>query len=370
MLPSSTSSSDRAATPHRRWRSFALVVLIALAVAEAALRFHEVRAMLPPRTHYFHSFIPRRLAALERLTSVYDRIDVLFVGSSIVMTNVHPLLFDTIVGSEQGRVVSFNIGMPGIWPATVSLYLEHVWMPTARPRMVVQGIRYAELAATGDAKQTTPVWTGRVEAAWRESDVVTRLYAAAVRHVHLLQYRGAWNSTLERFRNGWVGTTAGDDLGFVLHGYEPRPAGLADVSRWEEDLPNEGTCGCAKGFAALRRTIAIARAAGAAYVLVNVPEDAMRWRGPTAPERYRAYVAALREFAASEGVAFVDPTAGRLGYVPHPLFNDFAHMTAEGSRQFTRALAERMRPLVADLPGDRPRRQLALHGAALATVPR
>ena len=327
-------------------------MLIALTGAEVALRFHEVRALLPPRTHYFHSFIPRRLAALERLVSVYDRIDVLFVGSSIVMTNVHPLLFDSIVSGESERFVSFNIGMPGIWPSTVHLYLEHVWMPSARPRMVIQGIRYAELAATGEAKPTTPVWSGRVEAAWRESDAMTRLYANAVRHVYLLQYRGAWNSMLDRYRNGWVGTTAGDDAGSVQHGYEPRPVGIPDVSRWEEDLPNDGTCqvnGCAKGFAALRRTIAVARTAGATYVLLNVPEDAMRWHGPAADQRYRAYLAALRAFAASEGVTFVDPTAGRLGYVPHRLFNDFSHMTAEGSRQFTRAVAERMRPLVAEL---------------------
>jgi hypothetical protein len=333
------------------------MVLVVLAGVEAALHFHQVRAMLPPRTHYFHSFIPRRLAALERLTSVRDRVDVLFVGSSIVMTNVHPLLFDTIVGSESGRVVSFNVGMPGIWPSTVHLYLEHVWLPVARPRMVVQGIRYAELAATSDAKQTTPVWSGRVEAGWRESDVITRLYAALIGHVHLLQYRGTWNSTLERYRDGRVGTSAGADVGSALHGYEPRPAGLADVSRWEEDLPNDGTCeanGCAVGFQALRRTIAVARATGATYVLVNVPEDEMRWRGPARAERYTAYVTALRDFAASEGVAFVDPTAGRLGHLRHALYNDFAHMTAEGSRQFTRALAERMGALVAEtLAGDK-----------------
>ena len=64
----------------------------------------------------------------------------------------------------------------------------------ARPRIVVQGIRYAELAATTHAKHPTQVWTGRVEAAWRTSDVVTRMHAAAVRNLHLLQYRGTWNA--------------------------------------------------------------------------------------------------------------------------------------------------------------------------------
>jgi hypothetical protein len=363
MRRSSTSSSEPPAVRNRQWIAFGLAVVVVLIGVEAALRFAPVRALLPPRTHYFHSFIPKRLAALERLTSVHDRVDVLFVGSSIVMTNVHPLLFDSIVGTES-RVVSFNVGMPGIWPSTVHLYLEHVWLPVAQPRMVVQGIRYAELAATTAAKQTTPVWTGRVEAAWRESDLITQLYAAAVRNVYLLQYRGAWNSTLERYRNGWVGSAASADPGSVLHGYEPRPAGLPDVSRWEEDLPNDGTCaenGCRVGFQALHRTIAVTRAAGATYVLLNVPESAMRWRGHLPAERYQAYVAALRDFAASEGVPFVDPTAGSLGQIPHALFNDFSHMTAEGSRQFTRALASRIRPLVADTLGHRKGKLLAAH---------
>jgi hypothetical protein len=334
----------------RGWRSFGLVMLILLVGTEAALRFQQVRALLPPRTHYYHSFIAKRLDALERLTSENQRLDILFVGSSIVMTNVDPLLFDSAVGSRSVRVVSFNAGLPGIWPSGVHLYLEHVWLPVARPRMVVQGIRYAELAATTHAKHQTQIWSGRMEAAWRKSDLLTRAYAATVRNVYLLQYRGAWNSTLERYRHGWVGESGDADPGSASRGYEPRPAGLPDVGQWKEDLPNDGTCeenACEAGFAALRRAIAVARSAGATYVLLNVPEHQMRWRGPEPAERYGAYVAALRAFAASQAVAFVDPTDGTLGQFHHALYNDFSHMTAEGSQQFTRALANRMGPLIA-----------------------
>jgi hypothetical protein len=337
-------------------------MVLALVGAEIALRFPEVRALLPPRTHFYHTFIAKRLDTLERLTRVHARTDVLFVGSSIVMTNVQPLLFDTLTGSESARVVSFNAGLPGIWPASVHLYLEHVWLPIARPRMVVQGVRYAELAATTHAKNATQVWTGRVEAAWRDTDFVTRGYAAVVRSVHLLQYRGAWNSTLDRYRNGRVGDSADADLGSVFRGYEPRPAGASDMRQWEEDLPNEGTCdaeACQVGFEALRRTIAVTHAAGAAYVLLNVPEHEMRWRQPAAAERYLAYVAALREFAAAEGVPFVDPTGGTLGLIDPELYNDFSHMTAEGSRRFTRAVASQMAPLVAATVRRRPGELLA-----------
>ena len=327
---------------------FALTMLTAIVGAEAALRFQQVRMLLPPRTHYYHTFIAKRLDALERLVSVHERTDILFVGSSIVMTDVHALLFDTIVGDESGPVVSFNAGLPGIWPSSVHLYLEHVWLPTARPRIVVQGIRYAELAATTHAKHHTQVWTGRVEAAWRPADVVTRMHAAAVRNLFLLQYRGAWNSTLQRYRNGRVGDDA--DAGSALRGYEPRPAARSDIGEWEADLPNDGTCdanGCEVGLEALRRTAKVAQAAGAAYVLVNVPEHQLRWRGPGAGERYRSYVDVLRRFAESHGAVFIDPTEGVLDRFPHALYSDFAHLTAEGSRHFTRAMATKMVPLIA-----------------------
>ena len=351
MLHSSISNSDRVPARSRKWRVFALTMLLALVGAEGALRFQQVRTLLPPRTHYYHPSIVRRLDALERLVGVHQRADVLFVGSSIVMTDVHALLFDTMVGDESDPVISFNVGLPGIWPSSVHLYLEHLWLPVARPRIVVQGIRYAELAATTHAKDPTQVWTGRVEAAWRTAGVVTQMHAAAVRNLYLLQYRGAWNSTLERYRNGRVGKSIDDsDLESVLRGYEPRPAPVSAIDTWEEDLPNDGTCeanACEVGLEALHRAATVARAAGAAYVLVNVPEHQLRWGGRDAAERYRSYVRVLRRFAQSQGVVFIDPTEGALDRFPHALYSDFAHLTAEGSRRFTRALASQMAPLIA-----------------------
>jgi hypothetical protein len=321
-----------------------------------ALRFEPVRALLPPRTHYYHPLIAKRLDAVERLVGTHERVDVLFIGSSIVMTNVHPTLFDSAV-EQSGRVVSFNAGLPGIWPSSVHLYLEHVWLPAARPRIVVQGIRHAELAATRHAKHDTQVWTGRVEAAWRESDLLTRVQAAIVERTYLLQYRGTLNGALERYRNGWAGEADAALAGYALRGYEPRPAGTVDMSQWEEDLPNDGVCdarACEVGLAALRRSIAAVRAAGGTYVLMNVPEHVMRWRGRAPAEQYQAYLRLLRTFAAEEGVAFMDPTDGTLDRFEHALYSDYSHMTPEGSRQFTQALASRMRPLMAaDLERER-----------------
>lgn len=319
---------------------------VVLGAAELALRSPRVRALLPPRTHYYHPTIAQRLDALERLTGEARRVDVLFIGSSIVLTNLHPVLFDRTVEMPSSRSISFNAGLPGLWPSSVHLYLEHVWLPAARPRLVVQGIRYPELAATTHAKNETQVWTGRVEAGWRESDVLTRLSSRAVSSIHLLQYRGALTLALEAYRSGLTTGTSND---YRLRGYEPRGTPPLDL-RWEEDLPNEGTCeagACEVGFGALRRSIQLVRRAGAVYVLLNVPEHVSRWRDAGAAGRYAAYVDALRAFAESEGVAFVDPTDGSAARFADLPYYDFSHMTTDGSRIFTVAVAERLSTVLA-----------------------
>jgi hypothetical protein len=214
----------------------------------------------------------------------------------------------------------------------------------------VQGVRYAELAATTHAKNETQVWTGKIERSWRDSDLLTRLTAAAVANVHLLQYRGAAVRTLHRYRDGWIEPDDPEtDDTYAVRGYQPMGATDTPIDRWEADLPNDGTCAgarCSVGFDALRRTIAAARAAGSAYVLVNVPEHAARWRTPDGAARYRDYISRLRSFAAAEGVDFVDPTdADPFRFEATP-YADLSHMTAAGSRQFTRVLAERLGPIV------------------------
>ena len=349
MLPSSTFSSDAHVTS-RRWWTFGAVVVLLLATVEFALRFPVVRSSLPPRTHYYHPAITTRLDAIERIADDQERVDVLFIGSSIVLTNVHPRVFDDVVG-EPGRLVSFNLGLPGLWPTSVHLYAEHLWLPSGRPRLVVQGIRYPELATRSHAKHETQVWTGTIEPSWRESDLWTQLSAAVVSNVYLLQYRGAATRVLERYRNGW--STPGEfdwHHAYEKRGYEPiLDADARPMDEWEADLPNEGVCEqprCDVGFAALRRTIAAVRGVGGDYILLNVPEHPSRWRGPEGLLRYRHYLEQLRAFAAAEGVEFVDPTGGDPFRFEATPYADFAHMTEAGARQFTRSVALQMGSLV------------------------
>lgn len=314
--------------------------------------------MLPPRTHYYHPAIAQRIDAIERLMRVYNRVDVLFIGSSIVVTNVHPLLFDSVVARRPNELVSFNAGLAGLWPTSVHLYTEHVWLPLTRPGVVVQGVRYPEVAATTHAKNETQVWSGRIEPSWRDAGLPTRARAALVSRVTLLQYHGALTRLLQEYRHGRVGAGSEDEGGeYAVRGYFPRGIPRTPpTDDSEADLPNDGTCTadrCAIGFAALRRTIAAARAAGAAYVLLNIPEHATRWRGVDGVERYRHYVESLRAFAAAERVGFVDPTDGDPFRFAETPYNDLAHMTGAGAEQFTRELAGRMAPMMETLTRQR-----------------
>jgi hypothetical protein len=93
-------------------------------------------------------------------------------------------------------------------------------------------------------------------------------------------------------------------------------------------------------------------------MLVNIPEHAMRWEGEHGGTHYRQYLAALRTFAAAQGVVFVDPTDGD----PHTFHNDDEysdtyHMSPVGANRLTSMLAARLaaRTLMARIPPQEPR---------------
>jgi hypothetical protein len=340
----STSSSDARVRSGLR---FGVAVIALLAMTEMALRVPAVRRLLPPRTHFYQTSIARLLDELDSVTSMAGRIDVLFIGSSVVFSDIDPLLFDAVARPDLPKLVSFNAGIAGMWPAGVYLYLKHVWLPTAQPRVVVQGIRYMELAAQTAAKEHDQIWSGRVEPAWRDADLSTWLRATLVSHSALLQYRSVLLRTLQPFVHG----TPGAEEDVRLRGFRPRPRTTVPLRDVEGEPPNTTTCdttdGCAMGFRALHDTIAAVRQSGASYVLVNIPEHAQRWRIEGGEDRYRAYLAAVKTFAAAEQVPFVDITnENAAAWADTVYFGDTSHMTAGGARRFTRELSSAMAPVL------------------------
>ena len=352
MNRSFTSSSER--RPRlRRWALNALLVAAMLAAAELVLRLDAVEARLPIRTQYHEAGAVIREEKLTRLLRTYGHVDVLFVGSSIVRCNVNPSVFDSQVGViGRRRTVSFNAGLSGLWPAAVRLYLEDLWLPRARPSLVVQGIRFSELLPSDRARSYHQIASGLVESAWEHPGPLGRATAWAFETFRLLQYRGTLPAWLLRWRDGVPAAFEEDEVRVFTdsRGWTPRTPTL-DVALahhlLRDEKPNpwlaDGRC-CVESFAAIRRSARAASRAGADYVLVNVPEHAFRWSGPDGRDRYAAYLSALRTLADEDGFRFVDVTNGDPALFSSPLdFSDYHHMSPSGARRFTRMLAAALR---------------------------
>src|SRR3954469_12947099 len=154
----------------RGWLLTGAAIVALLAAVEGALRIPVLRDALPIRTHLHEPGVVVRLQTLERLLTAEQHVDVLFVGSSIVRCNISPAIFDSLIDEDgQQHLVSFNAGLSGLWPAAVRLYLEDLWLPTARPRVVIQGIRYGELYTSKRARSYASISSGLMESSWEQA---------------------------------------------------------------------------------------------------------------------------------------------------------------------------------------------------------
>jgi hypothetical protein len=323
-----------------------------LAATEGVLRIRAVEQALPIRTHLHEPGVVVRLQALDRVLRRYGRIDVLFVGSSVVRCNINPLVFDAAV--EHGRfpgIVSFNVGMSGLWPAAVRLYLENLWLPRARPKVVVQGIRYGELFPSTRARSYADISSGALESSWERGGVAGRLRGAAFAHLRVLQYRGALPSWLMRYRTGRPGAIDEDEVRVYTdpRGWTPRTPTLdvvlaRNLLRGEKPNPALVDRGpCKEALEAIRRSFRAARRAGAEYLLVNVPEHAFRWSGPDGRDRYASYLRAMGDLADQEGFTFIDVSDGNPSqFASMNEYSDYHHMSPAGAARFTTMLADRI----------------------------
>ena len=329
---------------------FPLLVCAGLGLAELALRLPAAAALAPAPTIYYDKAVSKRLAALDRVLQAQGRVDVLFIGSSVVRTNVSPLEFDRAIAHVSGLdLISFNGGLSGLWPAGVELYLRDLWLERVRPRLVVQAIRYTELRAT-EFSVDKHLLEGIAESHWHGGSMLDRLEWHAIEHVRLLQMRGAMGAWLRSYENGRQGRdneSARWDID--SRGYTARTPSLEVLlarGLLGGEQPYSGTCSpgtCGFGIEALRRTYEACRGAGAAYVLVNMPEHAFRWSARDGHATYATYLSTLEDFARRTGFEFVDLSSGNPTlFHDNQEFADFHHMTPAGARRLTRLLAENL----------------------------
>jgi hypothetical protein len=273
MSPSSTSSSRAGgAAPTKqfslkRLAPVPLAVGLALASVEGLLRADAVQHRLPDATHFYDTAIPKRLDALAHVFQRHGRVDVLFVGSSIVRTNISPIDFDRRFGARgAGDLVSFNGGLSGLWPSATAEYVRQFWLEKARPRVVVEGIRFPELRATTFSVDDR-FEKGTVERAWLDGGPLGWLQWRATDSLRLLQYRGVLARRLMEFNRGRPGEFDDSRWAIDSRGFTERLPTL-DVVKARglvaQEKPHVGGCrpeSCRVGFEALRRTFEACRRA-------------------------------------------------------------------------------------------------------------
>jgi len=245
--------------------------------------------------------------------------------------------------------------MSGIHPPGTRLYFEHFWRGRARPRVVVHGVRLAELAWEGGASDERAFAKGRVEPLWIAGDPWSLLVARVITGLRLGQYKGSLQDTLEGLYRGHAYDTLwpGPRFSVDARGWEARRFPLEAVrSRGALDAytPYDtplSTQTFAHGLAEIERMAAICQRAGITYVVANVPEHGFRFGREDGPERYRHYLEQLRIASERGGFTFVDVTEGRLeSFEDDLLFSDYHHMRPKGARRFTRFLADALGPLL------------------------
>ncbi len=326
---------------------FTIVVL--LLASEAFLRSPLARSRLLLPTHYYQEGVPLRELALQDVQRAEGRVDVLFVGSSIVRTNIRPLLFDELVAAggaladEPGiEIVSFNAGLSGLMPDAARFYADHFWLDRAQPRLVVQGIRYNELASPLTAADHERLINGRIEHLWMSDRPADRFQALAIENVRLLQYQGWLTAALDRRRGGRV---------IDARGYTP--TGLTLEEALADDLigPAEAYTGRESldvGLAAIRGLRALCEARGIGFALLNIPEHPDRYQEPSSDALYDDYLETLYALARAEDFTVIDPTEGDpRAFSAQGTFSDYHHMTPDGAAALTRAIVSPIRPVIA-----------------------
>ena len=346
----------------RPFTGFLLGVCLLVAGVEGLLRIRWVRDSLPMPNPYYIGDVEGKARLMEATLREHNRVDALFIGSSVVGRGFDACLFDAELMRLAGvDVVSFNGWMSGLKPSCVAFYLDRFWGPRVAPRVIFQGVRLVTMDADALPPEYKAFRRGRYEKLWmtKTPTAIGRAKLWALDHVRLYHYRSFLPEYLRDFR--WPPhRIRGAELtarGQVAHSVRPVEAGDIEGLPTEEDLArlgwytlryegNRGGARLEKGQDALRRTAAWCRQRGIAYVLVNIPEHRDRFSAPEGPELYAAYLADMRKLAGELGADFIDVTRGDATAYGDDCYDfDHFHMSGYGSERFTREFAAAAAPL-------------------------
>ncbi|MBN2413651.1 hypothetical protein JXQ31_18375 [candidate division KSB1 bacterium] len=322
-----------------------IAVIGLLILTDFSLRLEPLRDNLPQANPYYNPAVELRTRALKSLIKEQGQPDVLFIGSSVVRTNISPLLFDSVYQYiTSHKMTSFNGGLSDLDPGPVSFYLEKFWLKSCKPQIILQAVRYEELKSTFTAENYPVFKTSIYEPLWLKNNLNSQIRLYLLDHVRLYYYSGALTEFL-RYPRFPVNRP-------LLHPIDSRGhsfmnIGMAEAKKlglltgdftYYEDIPDSLL---KLNLDALKKSSALCRQSGIKYILVNISEHGDRFlKAPDGLERYRNYISLLRNLAGELNVEFIDLTNGDPAiYQQDDLFSDYYHMSPAGTKKFTTDLA-------------------------------
>jgi hypothetical protein len=347
-MTAETAATESRATWVRSLALSSMLLLVLLGLAEAALRTRYAFEALPMPMPYYTYDVTHRLHHFDALTSDRGPVDVLFLGSSIVRAGFRPPVFDEAVAKAGGgKVLSFNGGFSGMYPDSVRLYLEHVWLLRDRPRFVLHSIRPAELIASGERKPSV-LRNGLVESLWFEDDPLSMAEAELIGRSKLLQYRGTLNTFLKRWSKGKPLHVDPKHLALLSDstGYRKEAGKLSVLLRYKHDKlwrysSRMKRTELERGLRVLGAMRRICAKAGVTYVIVHLPEHANRYEHKHGIRAWQLYQELVNEWAQAHDVPFIDVTRGdfrRFSDVEH--YADYHHLSSHGARVMSELVAQ------------------------------
>lgn len=328
-------------------------LLLVMAGAELGLRSDWAYENLPvPRAYYTYD-VTRRVHYLNALQRDHGRLDALFIGSSVVRSDIRPRIVDRRLEERSGgkKFVTFNVGLSKMFPTGAVLYLERLWLERAHPRLVVHGVREVELAS----RQSKPYYLkhGRIESLWLEDTWLSNLEADLIRDLALLQQQGILQRSIARLSQGEAlhqyekGEIVANVRGFRAERGKVQSARKRKSRRLWRYRKAPKPDRYERQLAAIDRMHALCEARGIQYVLLHLPEHPERFKTKHGPAIWADYKQRVRALAAERGIPFIDATNGDLHmFANDKYYADYHHMRPAGASRFSIKVADQLLKLL------------------------
>lgn len=131
----------------RRWVAIVVVIAACLLVAEVTAR--AVEPLLPPADQWPTDQTSAKADQIAGLAAGGSPIDVVFLGSSVVVQGVDPIAFN----DAPSDLTSYNAALDGASPRSVEAWAKDVVFPSLDPQAVVIGITTRDLNDRGVSQQ-------------------------------------------------------------------------------------------------------------------------------------------------------------------------------------------------------------------------